>query len=105
MNINIFKDKKEMAAEIERLQNKVKGQEELLKKRTSQMLKLDEDLKICTQGYNELKFMLSAYFAYITHKNGGRLNLYRKKINELMGKYNYEIEITDQKFIIKEKRR
>lgn len=104
MNINIFKDKKEMAAEIERLENKVKGQEDLLKRRTQELLKAKEDLEICTQGYNELKLMLSAYFAYITHKNGGRLNLQRKKINELMGKYNYEIEITDQKFIFKEKR-
>lgn len=105
MSINLIKDKKEMAAKIERLENKVKGQEELLKKRTSRMLELEADLKTCTQGYEELKAVVSAYFAYMTHKNGGRLNLYRKKINELMGKYNYETEITDQKFIIKEKRR
>lgn len=94
-----------MTAEIKRLQNRAKGQEELLRKRTSQMLKLEEDLKVCTQGYEELKVIVSAFLAYIAHKNGGRLNLYRKKINDLMGKYSYDIVTTEEKFVIKEKRR
>lgn len=107
MSIDIF-NKKEielLRTENKALKNKVTGYEELLKRRTKQVDELSGKVRMTEAGTEQLKMIMSAYFAYIVHKNGGRLKLVRKKIDRLMGKYDYQTEINENTITIKEKKR
>ncbi len=85
-----------------KLQNQVIGLRDLLKHRDEQARELRKELEIHRQGYDELMKIVSGWFALLLEEKGGRIEVDKNELAELMKKHKYKVTVEGDKIIISE---